>query len=70
MFCGVHEIFQKTDNLDLFDFSMQSLQEFGYQIKNVETDLHHSNFQGNVMTEYEEKFSNKGIKINRLEAYK
>lgn len=63
-------IFQKTDNIDLFAFSIESLSEYGYKLKNVSLDLHNSNFEGNVMTEYEKKFSSEGIKINRLEAYK
>lgn len=63
-------IFQKTDNNDLFEFSMESLEEYGYTLKNVTRDLHNENFEDNVQTEYEEKFSASGIKINRLEAYK
>lgn len=64
------QIFQKTDNNDLFDFSMVSLIENGYELKNVTRDLHSENITDNIMTEYEEKFSSAGIKINRLEAYK
>ena len=63
-------IFMKTDNIDLFAFSIESLSTFGYTLKNVSLDLHNSDFEDNVMTEYEKKFSSKGIKINRLEAYK
>ena len=63
-------IFMKTDNIDLFCFSIESLSCFGYKLKNVTLDLHNSNYEGNIMTEYEKKFSSKGIKINRLEAYK
>ena len=63
-------IFMKTDNIDLFSFSIESLSCYGYKLKNVTLDLHNSNFEGNIMTEYETKFSSKGIKINRLEAYK
>lgn len=70
IFKGKNEIFQKTDNNDLFEFSMLVLQETGYELKNVTRDLHASNIENNVMTEYEEKFSKEGIKINRLEAYK
>ena len=36
----------------------------------ITRDLHNSDFTNNIMTEYEEKFSKNGIKINRLEAYK
>ena len=64
------EIFQKTDNLDLFEFSVQSLSDYGYTLKNVTNDLYSNMIEGNVATEYETKFSSKGIKINRLEAYK
>lgn len=62
-------IFQKTDNNELFEFSMESLKEYGYTLKNVTRDLHSENID-NVQTEYEEKFSSNGVKINRLEAYK
>lgn len=70
IFKNKKEIFQKTDNNDLFEFSMISFEEAGYKLENVTRDLHSENINENVMTEYEEKFSNMGIKINRLEAYK
>ena len=70
IFKGQKQIFQKTDNNDLFDFSMVSLVENGYELRNVTRDLHSENVSDNIMTEYEEKFSNAGIKINKLEAYK
>lgn len=70
IFKGQKQIFQKTDNNDLFDFSMVSLVENGYKLRNVTRDLHSENVSDNIMTEYEEKFSNAGIKINKLEAYK
>ena len=63
-------IHMKTDNTSLFEFSLESLSEYGYKLKNISLDLHNSDFEGNVMTEYEKKFSSKGVKINRLEAYK
>jgi len=63
-------IFMKTDYIDLFAFSIESLSDFGYKLKNVTLDLHNSDFEDNVMTEYEKKFSEKGFRINRLEAYK
>ena len=62
-------IFMKTDNIKLFAFSIESLSEYGYTIKNITLDLHNEDID-NVETEYEKKFSSKGIKINRLEAYK
>ena len=70
IFKGKKIIYMKTDNIDLFAFSIESLSDFGYKLKNVSLDLHNSDFENNVMTEYEKKFSSKGVKINRLEAYK
>lgn len=70
IFINKKVIFQKTDNNDLFEFSMQSLEEHGYELKNVTRDLYANMIIGNVATEYEKKFSERGIKINRLEAYK
>ena len=63
-------IFQKTDNNDLFEFSMDSLEEHGYMLKNVTRDLYSNMIEGNIATEYETKFSKQCININRLEAYK
>lgn len=63
-------IFMKTDNMRLFEFSIESLSEYGYTLRNISLDLANSDIEENIMTEYEEKFTNKGIRINRLEAYK
>lgn len=63
------EIWQKTDNMHFFEFSIQSLSEYGFKIKNVSLDLHNSDFEGNIMTEYEKRFSEQGFPIYRLEAY-
>ena len=59
----------KTDNIDLFNYSVTSLKENGYNITYLTNDLHKENVF-NITTEYEEKFSKKGIKINKLEANK
>ena len=63
-------IIMKTDNIDLFNFSLESLTNHGYNIEFMTNDLHSINDIDNIMTEYEEKFSNKGIKINKLIARK
>lgn len=63
------EIHFKTDNQGLFEYSLYSLSINGLHLKQVWLDLHRSDFEGNVMTEYEEKFSAKGNRIYRLEAY-
>ena len=60
----------KTDNKDLFDFSLEQVEEAGWILENHTYDLHHSEYnEGNVMTEYE-KFSAKGNPICRLVAYR
>ena len=61
----------KTDNRILFDFSLEQVPLAGWQLKDVTFDLHHSEFaEGNIMTEYEEKFSSLGNPIFRLVAYR
>lgn len=62
------EIHFKTDNRGLFEYSLASMSQYGMVLKQVWLDLHASNYEGNVMTEYEEKFSRKGQVIYRLEA--
>lgn len=62
------EIHFKTDNRGLFEYSLASFSQYGMILKQVWLDLHASDFEGNVMTEYEEKFSSKGQVIYRVEA--
>ena len=47
----------KTDNRNLFEYSLISFNNNGYQMKDISLDLHHSNYENNIMTEYEKKFS-------------
>ena len=63
------EIHQKTDNMHFFEFSIENLSQNGFALKNVSLDLHHSDFEGNIVTEYEERFASQGFPIYRLEAY-
>lgn len=62
----------KTDNRDLFDYSLASFQENGWDILAKSFDLHHDDMlsSGNIMTEYEEKFSAKGNPICKCIAKK
>lgn len=55
----------KTDNKDLFDFALEELAPAGWEAVNVTFDLHKDAelSQGNVMTEYEERFSSDGNPI-------
>ena len=63
------EIHQKTDNMHFFEFSIEQFTNSGYKLKNISLDLHNSNFEGNIITEYENRFSSQGFPIYRLEAY-
>lgn len=63
-------IIQKTDNIGLFGYSISSLSKYGYTLERVSLDLHHEEDIPNIMTEYEEKFSNDGVMINYLYAKK
>ena len=58
----------KTDNQDLFTFSLEEVPEAGWKLDASTRDLHHDPVlsEGNVMTEYEEKFSFKGNPICKL----
>ena len=61
----------KTDNVGLFDFSLEEIEAIGLVPRIVTRDLHASEWnEGNIMTEYEENFSSQGIKINMLELVK
>lgn len=62
------EIHFKTDNRGLFEYSLVSFSQFGMKLKGVWLDLHASDFEDNVLTEYEQKFANKGQVIYRVEA--
>ena len=63
-------IIMKTDNNPLFEYSLESLQNFGYQILEQTRDLYQDDLKDNIPTEYEKKFTKLGIKINRLKANK
>lgn len=63
--CG--EVFFKTDNRKLFEFSLNECADLGLKMKNITLDLHNSNYEGNIMTEYEKLFSEQGMPIYRME---
>lgn len=62
----------KTDNRGLFDFAVEQLPEAGWKALKITYDLHHDEemVQGNVMTEYEEKFSSMGNPICKYIIYR
>lgn len=66
--CKNAEIFFKTDNRPLFEFSLNSFADYGLRLRNISLDLHNSDYEENIMTEYETLFSEKGFPIYRCEA--
>ena len=59
----------KTDNDNLFDFTLEELPEADFRLDVLSRDLHNSEFNdGNIMTEYEKNFSEKGVPIKYLRA--
>lgn len=62
----------KTDNKGLFDFALEQLPLAGWEAEKVTFDLHHDNEMniGNIMTEYEEKFSAQGVPICKYIIYR
>ena len=65
------EIVFKTDNIGLFEFSLEEFAAAGFKLRELSYDLHNSEYEkDNLHTEYEDNFSAKGFAINRVEAYK
>lgn len=61
-------ICQKTDNMHFFEYSIEQFSARGFKLSNISLDLHNSDFEGNIVTEYENKFASRGFPIYRLEA--
>ena len=71
IFLGDSVIYQKTDNRSLFEYSLISLSEYGYVLKELSLDLYKlEDLSFNVPTEYEIKFNSKGQPIYRVVAVK
>ena len=62
------EIYFKTDNRPFFEFSLNEFCSEDFKLKNITFDLHNSGYEGNIVTEYEKRFSDMGQPIYRLEA--
>ena len=59
----------KTDNDDLFDFSLKEFEECGFELSDLTRDLHNSEFdKTNIRTEFEQKFADQGINIKSVTA--
>ena len=62
-------IVQKTDDRDFFDFSLEEYKACGFALENVTYNLHENgNPEWNIVTEYENKWVEKGFPIHRVEA--
>ena len=70
LFINEKVIEMKTDNQNLFEYSLISFNENNYQIIELSLDLHNSLFENNIMTEYEKKFSSKGMRIYYVKVVK
>lgn len=63
------EIHLKTDHASFFEYSLNTFSDEGFKLRHITFDLHHSIYEeGNVKTEYEEKFLEKGVHVYRVEA--
>lgn len=65
-----NNIIMKTDNMNLFEYSLESLSRNGYVLEKVSLDLHNSEIENNAETEYEKRFVAKGNKIYYVSAKK
>lgn len=59
----------RTDNRDLFTYSIVSFSSFGYKIVDISLDLHQDNMP-EITTEYEDKFSKNNNSIYYIECVK
>ena len=64
------DIWMRTDNQDLFCYSLMSFSEARYVLKNLTLDLHQQMPDNLITTEYEDRFSSKGMPIYSVEAVK
>ena len=63
IFKNDNKIIMKTDNTNLFEYSLESFSQNGFIIEKVSLDLHNSDIENNIETEYEKKFKSKGYNI-------
>ena len=68
LLCDDGFIAQKTDSQGFFEYSLESFSQNGFLLSEISLDLHKSDFEDNIVTEYEERFVNQGLPIYRLVA--
>ena len=54
--------------MHFFEYSLECFSQCGYKLSNISLDLHNSDYEGNIVTEYENRFASMGLPIYRLEA--
>lgn len=70
IFIGDRSIRVRTDNMHLFEYSIESLSNYGYKLKDIYLDLHNEKEEVFITTEYEDRFHKKGQPIYQLDAFK
>ena len=70
IFISDNDIWMRTDNASLFCYSLMSFSEAHYVLKNLTFDLHKQISDDFITTEYEDRFSNQGMPIYQVEAFK
>ena len=68
LLCDDGFIAQKTDSQCFFEYSLESFSQNGFVLSEISLDLHKSDFEDNIVTEYEQKFINQGLPIYRVVA--
>lgn len=63
IFKDMPKIIQKTDNRKLFEYSLKSFTDYGYKIEDISLSLHEDDYDDNIFTEYEKKWSERGYPI-------
>lgn len=58
----------KTDNVLLWEFTLEEINNYPMEILELYNDLHNEKPEGNIMTEYEERFSSQGVPIHKVTA--
>ena len=70
IFRGSPNIVMKTDNRKLFEYSIKSFTEYGYNINDISLDLYNDDYEDNIPTEYEDRFVKKGQVIYMISVNK
>ena len=70
IFKGEKNIYLRTDNRDLFTFSLESFSQYGYVLHDINLNLHEIDQPDIITTEYEDKFVEAGLPIYQVVATK